>query len=234
MQCSHRTLDTGSGMRTCLETSPRRLLNCSNSWEGRGGKAEVRLARLRVHWRTMQQEETMSRWISFSVKLLLAPDYADITRIYSNYVFTLLSERLHIFKEQTRDVFQVGLSTSVLLEDAQHQLFQSEHREAEPKEENYSHNGTICSLKNKQHQGLNTSLCLNTMNMQYTVRIQVVVSLKQSNTKHVFFTVISSELCEMIWQCRLTDASKSTEAQITCWILHMLLILYSGEGASIH
>lgn len=36
MQCSHRTLDTGSGMRTCLETSPRRLLNCSNSWKGRG------------------------------------------------------------------------------------------------------------------------------------------------------------------------------------------------------
>ncbi|TNN62313.1 hypothetical protein EYF80_027430 [Liparis tanakae] len=36
MQCSHSTLDTGSGMRTCLETSCKRLLNCSNSWKGRG------------------------------------------------------------------------------------------------------------------------------------------------------------------------------------------------------
>lgn len=34
MQCSQRTLDTGRGMRTCLETSPSRLLNCSNSWWG--------------------------------------------------------------------------------------------------------------------------------------------------------------------------------------------------------
>lgn len=31
MQCSQRTLDTGRGMRTCLETSLSRLLNCSNS-----------------------------------------------------------------------------------------------------------------------------------------------------------------------------------------------------------
>lgn len=40
MQCSQRTLDTGRGIRTCLETSPSRLLNCSNSWWG-GEKEKV-------------------------------------------------------------------------------------------------------------------------------------------------------------------------------------------------
>lgn len=39
MQCSHSTLDTGSGMRTCLETSCNRLLKSSNSWKSRGESA---------------------------------------------------------------------------------------------------------------------------------------------------------------------------------------------------
>lgn len=39
MQCSHRTLDTGSGMRTCLETSPSRWLNISNSFRIRKRKS---------------------------------------------------------------------------------------------------------------------------------------------------------------------------------------------------
>lgn len=46
MQCSHRTLDTGSGMRTCLETSPSRLLNCSNSWKGGGQRTGERIQKL--------------------------------------------------------------------------------------------------------------------------------------------------------------------------------------------
>ena len=56
MQCSHRTLETGSGMRTCLETSASRLLNCSNSLRDGGERTEIKAVQeveawpLWLHW----------------------------------------------------------------------------------------------------------------------------------------------------------------------------------------
>lgn len=155
----------------------------------------------------MQQEEIKCRWISFSVKLLLALYYTDITWIYTIYIFAHPSRRLHIFKEKQE------MSSNLL---SAHLCSWKRPNISSSNPNMESTVFTVCE---------DTFLCL-ICNIQFTFRLW----------------------CNWIWsglnslfpcnkQLTVWDGSrksKSTEPQIIDWILHMLLILCSGVGTSIH